>query len=277
MLQLNKPQMPRVNLEQVINILSQPRLKKYLDAVNNTNSLPNLSKAMLLYQINISYCESLYPVLQIFEISLRNSIDKTLSEKYNKYWFLPSKDIIKDENLFLKQTRINYFKNENYFLLDYETNQVIKAIHKTIEEVNNKTDNSAFNLRMNRDKIMANLTLGFWTALITQTQKSNNLYLDKIFIPCIKKVFPYAKKNELSRSTIVSILEEIRRLRNRVFHHEPIWYDDHLYLKHNKICRILNWIEPNIYMWMRLPQETIDRFPEVYETYTKQIKILLNS
>jgi hypothetical protein len=54
-------------------------------------------------------------------------------------------------------------------------------------------------------------------------------------------------------------MNHIRRLRNRVFHHEPIWYWKDLRQQHNEIIEAIGWINPAMMSFI----QTLDRFDEV--------------
>ena len=51
-------------------------------------------------------------------------------------------------------------------------------------------------------------------------------------------------------------------MRNRVFHHEPIWHWQKLPSLHSEIIETIGWINPE----MRRFVEMLDRFPETYAT-----------
>jgi hypothetical protein len=54
-------------------------------------------------------------------------------------------------------------------------------------------------------------------------------------------------------------LNRLRRLRNRVFHHEPIWYWRDLSQQHQKVIEVIGWINPAMksFIW------GFDRFAQV--------------
>ena len=58
-----------------------------------------------------------------------------------------------------------------------------------------------------------------------------------------------------------SRLQRILHLRNRVFHHEPIWYWRDLAAQHRLILDATGWINPE----MRQFVELLDRFPSVHQ------------
>ena len=55
-------------------------------------------------------------------------------------------------------------------------------------------------------------------------------------------------------------MDRIRRLRNRVFHHEPIWHLPDLPKQHELILETIGWISPAMLAATRL----LDRFDSVY-------------
>ena len=68
--------------QNIEDIFTQSRLSVYKkDGVDDITCLAR-------YLFNIELCKSLYPALHIFEITLRNSIDRTLSDyAKTKNWY----------------------------------------------------------------------------------------------------------------------------------------------------------------------------------------------
>ena len=55
-------------------------------------------------------------------------------------------------------------------------------------------------------------------------------------------------------------MDGIRRLRNRVSHHEPIWHLPNLAEQHAEILETIGWISPAMLAVTRM----LDRFDSVY-------------
>lgn len=55
------------------NFVSKPRLERYLFSCANSQE-----KAMMLYGANLKISQAFYPILNLFEIFLRNDIDSKL-------------------------------------------------------------------------------------------------------------------------------------------------------------------------------------------------------
>jgi hypothetical protein len=99
------------------------------------------------------------------------------------------------------------------------------------------------------DDIVAELSFGFWVSLVSRR------YDRHLWVPALHKAFPHyrGKRKELHDN-----LDTMRRLRNRIMHHEPI-HHRHLEADHAKICRLLGYIGPDVVAWLR----EFDRAPEV--------------
>jgi hypothetical protein len=66
-------------------IFSEERLDGYLSHAKCNNSKTD---ALIAYSWNLELSQSLYPALQILEITLRNSLHQALSTTFRtKYWF----------------------------------------------------------------------------------------------------------------------------------------------------------------------------------------------
>ncbi len=63
-----------------------------------------------------------------------------------------------------------------------------------------------------------------------------------------------------TRRMLSWLFHKFRQLRNRIFHHEPIWYWQDLPQQHEQILEAISWIEPAVKDLVM----TIDRFPTIY-------------
>lgn len=174
------------------------------------------------YAWNIALSEGFYPILQCMEIALRNSIHNAATAAYNSpLWF------------------------DTPGLLDSFSRSKIQQAREDLES-NGKTVTPA--------GIIAEQNFGFWTALFNRRQ-------EQILWPKISRTaFPGLPKYMRKRNVIASRLNEIRKLRNRVFHHEPIWYIRDLRDKHSRILELITWLNPAMAEFA----VAVDRFPELY-------------
>ncbi len=105
-------------------------------------------------------------------------------------------------------------------------------------------------------KVVAELMFGFWTDLAAQR------YHWTLWQPCLSVAFPHVK---LARPIIHRRLEDIRWLRNRVAHHEPILTSGGLlYVGHQRrisltqLAECGDWISPSVGAWLRTNFRFVD-------------------
>lgn len=165
------------------------------------------------YLWNIKLCESFYLSLQNLEICLRNRIDHAIADLTgNTSWFL-----------------------DRILLRDQERKRVNRVIRKIMKDRNK-------GYKPTEGKIIAELNFGFWTALFFEH------YEISLFRPCLSGVFSNMPKHLRLRKNIHGFLERIRKFRNRVFHHEPIWkHTEHIPVLHNEILELIYWIDEPLY------------------------------
>jgi hypothetical protein len=168
-----------MQFEDLEKLLSNTRLENYYLKFPN-----NKQKALEFYQLNTQIAESLYPLLSNFEVVLRNSIN---------YSFI----------IHFKST--TWYENLNYPELTSQINEAKAKIHKK-------------NNQITSDRIVSELTLGFWTSLF------NKKYAKDLWKP-LMYIFPYFDKQTNQRNIISNKLNNIRKFRNRIFHFEPICND----------------------------------------------------
>jgi hypothetical protein len=202
-------------------LLSEKRLATYYGLFPNDKQ-----KAIQYYQLNTQISESLYPLLSNFEVVLRNAIHNSFKVHY------------KTENWYAQIT---------YRELD---DQIRVAKAKILASHNQITT----------DKLVAELTLGFWTSLL------NKQYAKDFWKPMMY-AFPLINNQLKHRDKIAFKLNQIRKFRNRIFHYEPICNNlTALSTNHSNILEVLHWINADIVTWTK----QIDRFDGLY----KQVSIL---
>ena len=197
-------------------LLSEKRLGTYY------NLFPeDKEKAIQYYRINTQISESLYSLLSNLEIILRNSIHNSFTIHFKSAdWFS-----------YLGQPE----------LLD----QLNNAKRKIIVSRNH----------ISSDKVVAELTFGFWTALF-------NKQYAKYFWKPLMYAFPLIDPSNKRRDKISYKLNHIRKFRNRIFHYEPVCNDlIALAINHKNILEMLNWINTDIESWTK----QIDRFDDIYK------------
>lgn len=193
-----------MNIDNLEQLLSVKRLETYYKQFNG-----NKNKAIEYYQLNTQISESFYPLLSNLEIALRNSIHKSFSLRFGtESWF---------ENIIFQELKdhVNIAKSK---------------ITKSKQFLTN-------------DKIVAELTFGFWTSLF------NKQYAQLFWKP-LMFVFKDLEIELKHRDKIAYKLNNIRKFRNRIFHYEPICNDlIVLRLNYTSIIDILNWLDKDLVAW----------------------------
>lgn len=178
--------------------------------------------ALARYLYNIELCKALYAVLNVFEITFRNKIDEALK---------------------------TFAQQDNW----YDSIQLDKSSMIKIGDAKNKIKKRG--KEPTHDRIIAELTLGFWSSLLT-TRYSQSKFQSHIIRSCFQK----CPKSEKSIKNIQKRFDKIRILRNRVSHYERIIHWKDLEEQHAHLLECINWLDEAAYALIG----KIDRFEHVY-------------
>jgi len=171
-------------------------------------------KAVEHYKANIEISEAFYPMLSILEIGLRNNIDYQLTRKY------------KDENWFENN---DFIKIVSSYQID-NISDARKNIHREKKVIT-------------PGKIIAELSFGFWTSLF-DTRFEMTLWKN------LRLAFPNCPKKIRKRKTMSSKFNGIRKLRNRIFHHEGITWNLGVINNYKKeIIEGIDWLNKGLVEW----------------------------
>jgi hypothetical protein len=99
-------------------------------------------------------------------------------------------------------------------------------------------------------RIVAELSFGFWTGLTGP--RYSDLWRDHLV-----KIFP---RRPVQRNEVQIRLNSIRKLRNRIAHHEPVLFSGKLLRYVNQIFDTLSWISPVTARWVRSNSSFEERF-----------------
>lgn len=202
------------------NWFSEQRFRKFESYVNG-----DASKAEELYKDNILLSEALYPVLSVFEVTLRNAIHIEL-EKYHG--------------------QEDWYEVWRFYP---DLRGPLELVENAMAQIQDRQEN------INPGKLIAEMTLGFWISLF-------NARYERILWKPLRLCFKQMPKNQRQRHVVSSNLNKIRVLRNRVYHYEPIcWNLDALENNYQRIITTLGWIDKDLLKWIY----DIDGFPNVLD------------
>ena len=206
--------------EDFVNSLLESISDSRLNIYRDKTIADNDSVAFARYLWNIELSESLYPVLHGVEVVLRNSVHSNISRIYDS---------------------VDWFDAVS---IDREA----RALKDARDRLKSQNKNSY------PDSIVSTLTFGFWVNLF------HRRYEQTLWPRLLSEVFPYMPDRIRTRRYVYRRLERIRNLRNRVFHHEPVWHWNDLAQHHQEALEVIGWINPDMLSIVTL----VDRFPEVY-------------
>ncbi len=172
------------------------------------------------YMLNMALSESLYPSLQFAEIALRNAVHRELTARCGTD---------------------AWYDSPAARLTSWQQDKVAEA--KATLQRNRKP--------LTAGRIVAELTFGFWTGFFNNAHARTGV---GAFLS--RKAFPHAPATEQYQAQLDRRWQDIRDLRNRVFHHERILHWTDLDARHLAILEIIFWISPELH---ELAQ-ALDRF-----------------
>jgi hypothetical protein len=199
-------------------VFSTERIQKYLNFHSGIES-----KAIIHYRANILLSESFYPLLSVFEVALRNSLNRELSRHFaTSDWYA------------------HFATTPGLSDINREITTAIRHITKREETITGT-------------KVVAELTLGFWVRLL-------NAEYELILWKSLRIAFPFMPKRIRQRHAVSVPLNKIRYFRNRVYHNEPVsWNFTTLETIHNDIMEVLGWLNNELPSYGR----SVSRFNEV--------------
>ena len=162
---------------------SQPRFDRYLSANGK-----DPTKAVQLYRANLRLSQKMYTILSLFEVALRNSIDKHYSKKFGPDWLLT-------------QVQPGGF----FWQKGCETSR--NNLWNTIGKLGNPFSN---------DRTVAAMNFGFWRYLFNSKEFAAGG-------STLLQIFPNRPKGK-NHIGFFDDLSYINFVRNRIAHHEPICF-----------------------------------------------------
>jgi hypothetical protein len=185
------------------------------------------------YLWNIALCEALYPSLHFLEVGLRNVIFEAAAATYPVgtgaggaagSWL------------------------EHPGILHADEARAVRAARQRLSRRGKPCEAGG---------LVAELSFGFWTTLFDVRYEQDRVLWPRLFG---QKIFAHAPRQQRSRKALSPLLNRVRHLRNRAFHHEPIWHWSDLTQQHALVVDLLGWMGPQL----RATGSAVDRFPQVH-------------
>lgn len=213
----------------LINLFSINRLDSYKYAADDTDYT-----VIERYLYNIEISKSLYPLLSILEVSLRNRLNQAIETTVKSDWLLNE----------LQQQDI--LRNNEYNKLLAAKQKLIKKGHVTIS----------------KDDLIAELSLGFWIHLCTKYYKTKLWHTQGFFRIVFADYPDFSEFDKLSK--VFPILQLMLKIRNRIFHHEIIINHPHgIENCYNDLRTLLGYISKDGLQYL-------DKICDFSDVFTKQ-------
>ena len=216
----------------LIPLVSAARLQPYLNAANQ-----NKEKALELYKINIKLSETLYPFFSIFEVTLRNRIAAVLINKYGENWFDGHRGKWLDGVT-------NMSSSTGTSINSNRANLELEAFKKVKEKLNKERKNII------SDNIIAELTLGFWIGLLIKKSYRKEIWHHHI-ADLFPNVNPKQYTSDKKQKQMFTQFDNIKHLRNRVFHHKPLFVGSYLFQEllrdYLDGYKLISWLSKDIF------------------------------
>ncbi len=195
----------------VATALSTPRLSRFMSACANDRA-----RALELYRWNAQISAAFMVPMHICEVVLRNAIVGAIEEVYGPNWYAPGTAFERS----LPKARWGYSPVRDL-------------------DISRKGQPSA-------GKVIPELKFMFWISMVTARHDA------RLWRPFIGKYFPLLHPTAsaaVRRGMLYRRLDEIRRLRNRIAHHEPI-FDRILARDYSDIAEVVTWVSYETTDWL---------------------------
>jgi hypothetical protein len=216
-----------ISFTAVKNALSDLRLNTYRLHQTEPDEL-----VLARYRWNLALGQSFYPSIGLLEVTLRNNLHRVMTAHYSTdRWYDQNPSVLR--------------------VIEQEGIQKAK-----LQLLNTGKPEEP-------DRLIAELSFGFWTGLLGTDYEQQIWHRNAN----LAKAFPFIPKKHRLRAKIAGMLKEIRVLRNRISHHEPIFKMSRLPNVDINVQDLLQWLSPNMLLLLPVGESFADihnRGPEAY-------------
>lgn len=180
-----------MDLAEIKKGLSSEKLETYRQVLDCKTD----SELVAVYMAMQNIMSQFFSVVQLLEVTLRNSIHRVATEQF-------------EDDEWYKRIPISAESKK----------QVAFAERQCLESIGEK---------YTCNDLVSRLPFGFWVHMLHKSynnsrDKNHNLWQTKL-----DKCFPNARKKKVSLNTLFQKMGALNKFRNRLFHHEPAWKGRH--------------------------------------------------
>ena len=204
--------------QSIENTLSLSRLTTFRNAVVKKIGNDCTATTLKLYEWNAQLSSVMFFPLHIYEVVLRNAVSEAISMRYGDDW--PTNVV---------------FQNS----LPYKDKQDLVRLTQDYQGVG---------------KLLPELKLSWYENMLAKRHEG------RIWKPFIKQVFPNSTENTVStiRNTLKNGCDIIRKQRNRIAHHEPIFNQPTLTRLLPLIEEAVSWRCKKTVAWLRAQEKATE-------------------
>lgn len=236
---------PLISYAALERVFSGERLRAYGDSAR-----PENRAAVTRYIWNMALVNAILPVLHALEIAFRNELARA-GGKITAKRFFQTADVP------------SWLDAQPTMLMESEHRKVLNAKERLGTDPSRRTEG----------RLIAKLDFGFWVALCRDSYADTRSTGPRLWPRALDHAFQKRPSSVTTRSEVYHRFDRIRKFRNRVAHHEPIW--DHDYLaNHEYILESLGWMSPKLADALRQVSPAAVVFtegPAAYEWYTARL------
>ena len=189
------------------SLITQPRMSSYQTVFRPTNDI----ELMGVYLWNSHVCSSIYPLIGTAEVSLRNSIDRALTDALGEFWWTES--------------RLRY----RSFAPGLDVPNVVRCVRDNFATAGSKyiaERRRRYNVRghvvSNHHGVIAKTEFSTWQFLLDSEFMGRGL----IWPRHLGRVFAGRWPDTQSSRALdfaYKLVATVRDFRNRIYHYEPAW------------------------------------------------------
>lgn len=226
--------------------LSPERLAAYADYSNPEDARETLAR----YVWNLALVSAIQPALHTLEIAFRNELARAARK-------------LTASRSFQAAEIPSWLDATPTMLLEREQDKVLAA----------KKRMGSARHRWTEGRLIARLDFGFWVALCSDAYADTRSEGPRLWPRALDISFLKRPKSVTTRAELFHRFDRVRKFRNRVAHHQPVWNQNYL-AQHEYIIESLGWISPKLAAALRQMSPAGAVYgagPAAYRHYARQL------
>jgi len=236
---------PLVSMAALERSLSRERLAAYR-LPGDRDECDGLAR----YVWNLALAGALLPSMHALEIAFRNEVNRAATRL--------------TANRAYRHDRVaSWLDARPSMLLPHEADKVERAKAQLGADPRSQTEGH----------LIAKLDFGFWVALCREPYADSRAVGPRLWPRALELAFRHRPPGVTTRAQIFHQFDRIRKFRNRVAHHEPIW-DRGYVAEHAHVLESLAWMSPKLAEALRHTSPapaTFDAGPAAFRAHAERI------